>query len=237
MEKKSIFNANVTIQKNNWSEVFSACLGKVRANQIMCGELVVKNQNWSADLSKGTISFGEDEYPVQFIGGESTSAETWLWGWKNVNNYPQNIIELAEEMKCLGDSFGLEELTTAEIEISEVFNGHAFATVVCGLSDKNICYYRGPHQNGAVFLAFSGIDSEVFQAIDAVTFMNVAMGCIQEAGVNHKIFIESFLYQNNTPFEWKENSIIAHFKQDLEIEFECVDSNWRIINIKTLLES
>jgi len=237
LEKKSIFNANVTIQKNNWLEVFSACLGKVRANQVMCSELVVKGQNWNADLAGGTISFGNDQYQVQYLGNESESKGTWLWGWENINNIPQNVITLAEEMKCLGDSLGLEELTTAEIEISEILNGHTFATVVCGLSDKNICYYRGPHQNGAVFLAFSVTDSKVFQAIDAKTFMDVAMGCIQEAGVNHKIFIESFLYQNDTRFEWQGNSIIAHFKQDLKIEFECVDSNWRIINIKTVLES
>jgi len=237
MKKKSIFDGTSTIQKNNWLEVFSACLGHVMANQIICGELVIKNQDWNVDLSEGVILFGEDEYPLQFIGNESESTGTWLWGWKNINNFPQNIIELAEEMKCLGGNLGLEELTTEELEISETLNGHTLAIVVCGLSDKDICYYRGPHQNGAILVAFSGIDSKVFSEINAEKFMSVVMDCIQKFEVNHKIFIESFLYQNNTLFEWKDNCIIAHFKQDLKIEFEQVDNNWRIINIETVLKN
>lgn len=220
------------VQKSNWLEVFSACLGKVMLNQIKCGELVVKEQDWNVDLSEGIILFGTDKYPIQFIGNESDSEGTWLWGWKNINGFSQNIIELAEQMKCLGGSLGLEELTTEELEITETLNGHVLAIVACGLSDKDICYYRGPHQNGAILVAFSSIDPKVFSEINSETFISVVMSSIKAFKVNHKIFIESFLYQNNTLFEWQENFIIAHFEKDLKIEFECVDNNnWRIINL------
>ncbi len=238
MKKKSIFDGTLTIQKDNWLEVFSACLGRVMANQIACGELVIKDKDWNVDFAEGVISFGEDKYPVQFIGNESESTGTWLWGWENVNNFQKNVIELAEETKSLGASIGLKELTTAEIEISETLNGHTFAIVACGLSDKHICYYRGPHQNGAILVAFSDIDLKVFSEIDAEKFISVVMDSIQNFEVNHKIFIESFLYQNNILFAWKENCIIAHFKEDLNIEFEELDNNnLRILNIETVLKS
>lgn len=41
--------------------------------------LVVKNRDWSVDFQSGTLSFGRDSYPVQFIGSESTASDTWKW--------------------------------------------------------------------------------------------------------------------------------------------------------------
>ena len=234
MDKKSIFDGNIIIQKDNWQEVFSAVVGIVTARQSIFGELVVKNQNWNVDLSEGTIAFGEDKYPVQFIGSESNSSETWLWGWENVNNFPESIIELAEQTKKIGDSLGLEALTTPEMELSDIINGYTLASISCGLSDENICYYRGPHQNGAVFFGISNVDPAVFAEIDAMTFIKIALDFPFE--VNHKIYIEGFLYMNNTSYEWKENTIIAHFKEDVLIEFEKIDENLRITNIQTALK-
>ena len=199
MDKKSILDENFSIQKDKWEDVFSAVVGIVTARQIIFGDLVVKNQNWNVDLAEGTIAFGEDKYPVQFIGSESSSSETWLWGWENVNNFPQSVIELAEQIKSLGDSLGLDILTTAEMDLSEMINGHILATITCGSNDKNICYYKGPHANGAALFGVSNIDSAIFAEIDAMTFMNISLACPFE--VNHKIYIEGFLYLNDTPYE------------------------------------
>ena len=44
----------------------------------------------------------------------------------------------------------------------------------------------------------------------------------------HKLFVESFLLWNGTPYEWQGLTVTAHFKDDLIIEYEIVDSFWRI---------
>ena len=216
-----------------WNDIFSANLGKMMAIQIACAELVVKNRDWNVDFDKGIISFGNDEYPLQFLGSEATSSNTWLWAWENINGFDDKIISLAKSIKEKGEKLNLEPLINAEIDISDELNGHTLSIVACGLADKNYCYYRGPHSGGAIFVAFDGVDKKVFTPVDAKDFADIVVRCIQQFSLNHKLFIESFLEWNKNKYKWQENIIIADFGKDgeLKIEFEKVENSFRIINI------
>ncbi|WP_336020181.1 DUF6882 domain-containing protein [Fusobacterium polymorphum] len=216
-----------------WNEIFSANLGKMMAIQIACAEHVVKNRDWNVDFDRGIISFGNDEYPLQFLGSEATSSNTWLWAWENINEFNDKIISLAREIKAKGEKLNLEALTTAEIDISDELNGHTLSIVACGLADKNYCYYYGPHSGGAILVAFDGVDEKVFTPVDAKDFADIVVRCIQQFPLNHKLFVESFLEWNKTKYKWKENIIIADFGKDgeLKIEFEKIENSFRIIKI------
>ena len=216
-----------------WNEIFSANLGKMMAIQIACAELVVKNRDWNVDFDKGIIAFGNDEYPLQFLGSEANSSNTWLWAWENINGFDDKIISLARSIKEKGEKLDIETLTTAEIDITDELNGHNFSIVACGLADKNYCYYRGPHSGGAIFIAFNGVDEKVFSSVSAKEFVDITVKCIQQFSLNHKLFIESFLEWNETKYKWQGNSIIADFQKDgkLKIEFEKIEKSFRIVNI------
>ena len=218
---------------NKWNDVFSANLGKIMAIQTACAKYVVKNRNWNVDFDRGIISFGEDEYPLQFLGSEANSSNTWLWAWKNINGFDENIISLAREIKAKGEKLNLEALTTAEIEITDELNGHILSIVACGLANKKYCYYRGPHSGGAIFVAFDGVDERVFAPINAKDFADIVVNSIQQFPLNHKLFVESFLEWNKTKYKWQGNLIIADFKKDgeLKIEFEKIENGFRIVNI------
>ena len=218
---------------NTWNEIFSANLGKIMAIQIACVEYVVKNRDWNVDFDRGIISFGKDEYPLQFLGSEANSSNTWLWAWKNINGFDENIISLAREIKAKGEKLNLEALTTAEIEITDELNGHILSIVACGLADKKYCYYRGPHSGGAIFVAFDGVDERVFAPINEKDFADIVVNSIQQFPLNHKLFVESFLEWNKTKYKWQGNLIIADFKKDgeLKIEFEKIENGFRIVNI------
>ena len=217
-----------------WNEIFSANLGKIMAIQIACAEHVVKNRDWNVDFDKGIIAFGNDEYPLQFLGSEANSSNTWLWAWENINGFDDKIISLAREIKAKGEKLNLEALTTAEIDISDELNGHTLSIVACGLADKNYCYYYGPHSGGAILVAFDGFDEKVFTPVDAKDFADIVVRCIQQFPLNHKLFVESFLEWNKTKYKWKENTLIADFEnsQKLEIDFEEKSELARIINIR-----
>ena len=216
-----------------WNEIFSANLGKIMAIQIACAEHVVKNRDWNVDFDRGIISFGKDEYPLQFLGSEATSSNTWLWAWENINEFNDKIISLAREIKAKGEKLNLEALTTAEIDISDELNGHTLSIVACGLADKNYCYYRGPHSGGAILVAIDGVDEKVFSSVSAKDFVDITIKCIQQFSLNHKLFVESFLKWNKTKYKWQGNSIIADFEKDgkLMIELEKIENNFRIKNI------
>lgn len=219
---------------NTWNEIFSANLGKIMAIQIACAEYVVKNRDWNIDFDRGIISFGKDEYPLQFLGSEATSSNTWLWAWENISEFDDKIISLAREIKAKGEKLNLEALTTAEINISDELNGHTLSIVACGLADKNYGYYRDPYSDGAIFVAFDGVDERVFAPINAKDFTDIIVRCIQQFSLNHKLFVESFLEWNKTKCEWNKNTLIADFEnsQKLEIDFEEKTELARIINIR-----
>ena len=216
-----------------WNEIFSANLGKIMAIQIACAEHVVKNRDWNVDFDKGIIAFGNDEYPLQFLGSEATSSNTWLWAWENINEFDDKIISLAREIKTKGEKLNLEALTTAEIDINDELNGHTLSIVACGLADKNYCYYRGPHSGGAILVAIDGVDEKVFSSVSAKDFVDITIKCIQQFSLNHKLFVENFLEQNKTKYKLQGDTIIADFEKDgkLMIELEKIENSFRIKNI------
>ena len=64
------------------------------------------------------------------------------------------------------------------------------------------------------------------------------LGCTEQEAYFadvHKIFVEGFLSWNNTKYEWDNQTLLAHFQQDLKIEFEQVNDFWRICAMNTIL--
>ena len=120
--------------------------------------------------------------------------------------------------------------------MDDTFNGHNLSIVTCGLVDK-YCYYRGPHSGGAIFVAFSGVPDSVFASVDVQKFVSITTQCIQQFNIDHKIFVEGFLSWNNTKYEWDNQTLLAHFQQDLKIEFEQVNDFLRICAMNTILSA
>lgn len=230
-KKEEKMNVIDTIDKSDWLQVFSYCLGKMMVIQNNASEYVVKNQNWNVDFSKGIIVFGNDEYPVQFIGSESNISNTWNWGWNNINKFQDSILLLANETLVNGFEFNLNALKLAQFEVDEIFNGHHLAIVACALSKEDYFYYRGPHDKGAVLMAVGNLPKEVFSPIHLTEFINLTIECINQFSIDHKIFVEALLEWNKTTYTWKKDGLIAHFNQDLFISFEKVNELYRITQI------
>ncbi|MFQ7355850.1 MAG: DUF6882 domain-containing protein [Coprococcus phoceensis] len=87
------------------------------AIQTACSEQVVKGQDWNVDFSEGVILFGNQKYPLQFIGSEATSSNTWLWGWENVNGFSEKIIQVATHAKVVGGTLEFRATNDSRIYI------------------------------------------------------------------------------------------------------------------------
>lgn len=229
-ELTAIFN---TIDKSDWLQVFSACLGKMMIIQNNASDCIVKGRGWHADFSERTLSFGEDKYKFQFIGTESNAANTWMWGWNNINNFTDEILILSKELLELGKEWNLDPLRTPEIDLSDMMNGHTLSIVACGLSQENYFYYRGPHSGGAVYMAVEFAEKDVLKKAGLSLFAQITMQCVQQYPVDHKIFTESLLQWNNTKYNWDGDTLIACFPQKLYITFELKGENYRITSMKT----
>lgn len=229
-ELTEIFNR---IDKGNWIQVFSACLGKMMVIQNNASECIVKGRGWNVDFNERSLWFGEDEYKIQFIGSESSSTNTWMWGWENINQFSDELLVLAHEMQKKGTEWNLEPLTVPKFEYSDLINGHTLSIVACGLSEENYFYYRGPHSGGSVYLAVEYTEKDVLKKANLTLFAQITMECVKQYPVDHKIFVESLLQWNKTPYKWNGDTLVAKFPQELFIGFELKDDFYRIVSMKT----
>lgn len=226
----------IELDYTNWWDVFSDSLGKTRIAQERCIDAVVKGRDWQADFKRDILSFGEDEYPVQFIGSESRENNTWLWAWSDAMGMHDDIIEVAKKVREQGEKWHLEPLMTEHFNLTDSFNGHTLCTVTCAIADRKVCYYRCPHEKGAAYVVFEGAPDEVFAPANREEIIHVAFEGIKAFAVNHRIFIESLLDHNGISFEWEGTVIRAHFDQDCLFFFEAEEGYWRLEGINTSTE-
>ena len=221
---------------SDWDQVFSACLGKMYTVQTRLAELVKDEPDWHIDFEAGVLRLGQYQFRTQFLGSESYVSNSWLWGWENVNNFPSNLLGQVHIAQTYGQSWGLEPLMYAQCERNDTFNGHNFSMVVCGALAEDRCYYRCPTASGqgAAFVVLCDPPKEIFQPVDGITFVNSVTQCIQQFYLDHKIFVESFLRWNKTPFDWNGDTLTAHFDREVAVEFEQTGENYRIKNLKAV---
>ena len=221
------------IDKSDWIQVFSAFLGKMMVIQNNASDCIVKGRGWNIDFSKRAIFFGEDEYKIQIIGSEASSDHTWMWGWNNKNGFSVETLILAREMMKFGQEFHLDCFQTPVLELDDRINGHTLSVAACGLSEESYFYYRAAHSGGAAFVAVEYAEKDVLKKAGITLFAQITMECVRQYPVDHKIFVESFLQWNETPYSWNDDILTARFPQKLFISFEQKDGHYRITSMKT----
>lgn len=220
--KKSIWNSGLEIDKNDFTQLFSACVGWVLHTQMMAAELVVAGQDWNIDFELGALYFGQNKYLLQLIGSEATHDNTWLWGWANPSDLPPFVLEDSQKLRLWGQQNNLSLFTEEEHPLDDVRNGHTLSIITTALADEPACYYRAVHDGGAVFVSFTGVPADVFAPVTAQRFASIVQQIIGQFAVHHKTLVQSFLYQNGTPYAWQGNRLLANFANEapLEIRFD-----------------
>lgn len=231
-EKKSIFKSGIEIDFTNFTELYSAAACWSSITQKRAGDLVVRGREWFIDFNTGILHFGMDRYPFQVIGTESVPGRTWLWSWANGSIENEDTLRLADRLYSFGEEWGLSAFCEPQYELTQVFNGYTISAVAAMLSEKPVCFYRCPHETGAVFAAFGMVPKDVFAPVSAEVFINVLMALMQQTVTDHKVMAEGFLFHNQTPYHYRGNDLVAEFvnKPLLYISF---DKFHRIIAINS----
>lgn len=95
---------------------------------------------FQVDLDSQTYRFiGREtlEARLHFIGSAAPGPKSWMWGWQNVNGFPDATVASSQQVKEFGERFGLTELTSAEVPLlsepridARVYG--AIAGLICG---------------------------------------------------------------------------------------------------------
>lgn len=231
----SILDWDYDYNKGSFYELYSASIGGQLAIQRALGKYVTKDFDWNIDFRSKIITFGENSYPINFIGSASNVDDTWLWAYENINNFDASLIELAHEVRDQAQQFGCPELLTPKIKLEGAVDAHALATVCSAILDGKFCYYLAKHDQGSAAVLLENIPDIVFKRLDTTEFTKIALEIIANHDVDHRIFIEGFLHWNQAVSNFGEKQIIAKFDDNddhqLQIDFEIIDGQSRITRV------
>ena len=224
-----MFLDKLGVDKSNWSELFSACVGKATLLQKRAFKLLVEGSNWQVDFDSGKIYFDGREFDMQFIGSESFSSNTWLWGYENINGFDEWLLELANKAHEFGEKFGLSAFSTPRFELDENFNGHTISMVLCTAFDEQN-YYRIEYDGGAAYVAFRS-DAVFEEPVLANELLSVVNECLSTYELDHKILVKGLLLSCDMKFSESPNEIVSD-KYELSFKFDELN---RLINISSKL--
>lgn len=93
-------------------------------------------------LSRHSVVFtgtgGEFVVRAHFIGSAASGPGSWMWGWNNVNGFPDEVCARAGALRAFGERYRIPELTTAEIPLATdaLSTANRFAVVATLLGDR-----------------------------------------------------------------------------------------------------
>ena len=224
-----MFLDKLGVDKSNWSKLFSACVGKATLLQKRAFKLLVQGSDWQVNFDSGKIYFDGHEVDMQFIGSESFSSNTWLWGYENINGFDERLLKLANKAREFGEKFGLSAFSTPQFGLDENFNGHTISMVLCTAFDEQN-YYRIEYEGGAAYVAFRS-DVVFEEPVLANELLSVVNECLSSYELDHKIFIKGLLLSCDMKFSESPNEIVAN-KNELSFKFDELN---RLINISSKL--
>ncbi|UVI36778.1 DUF6882 domain-containing protein [Brevibacterium spongiae] len=86
---------------------------------------LIADAEWEVDFGADPhLTFSSSDGVVlrarpHLLGSESSRDKTWLWGWENVNDFPEAVVGLSHEVRKFGAAEEVAELTTAELDLDE----------------------------------------------------------------------------------------------------------------------
>lgn len=120
------------------------------ARQLAFAE-IVGDRDWLLDQETKVLQLGDDLWlPASLLGSAADAAGTWLWAWANESVAPDMRLD-ADRARQIGSDRGLDLLTTPEVDVARIIDGHLLALAISGLLDAD-AYYRCPYSGGAAYV-------------------------------------------------------------------------------------
>ncbi len=193
--KISIMSTPISFDKSDFLSLLSLSVGNAIAMQNRMGERVIGDSGWNVDLRNGEITFGNKSFKCGILGTESHTSGTWLWGWAHTESgLPENAA--APSRRAKRNLSGCEEFTTAKFSLDELHTGHNLSMAAVGAAEKNVCYYRCPYNEGALFVQIEELPLEVFEPLTTEAIIRQHMEIISAFYCDHRLLAAGMLHQN-----------------------------------------
>ena len=134
-------NAQITRLADVVDDAYLLSIDRVRdVLDVVDGEDSPYAGNFQVDLNTQSYTFvGREtlEAKLHFIGSAAPGPKSWMWGWNNINGFPDAAVASSGRVKEFGARFHLSELTSSEVPLlseprvdARVYG--AVAGLICG---------------------------------------------------------------------------------------------------------
>jgi hypothetical protein len=192
---------------------------------------------WNLDLELAKMTFTLEnekpiECPVQLLGTQSYSSDTWLWAWANSasSDWSANGLQAAKLLQTYGEKEGIREFTDSQFELNQV-SSHEMGIVACGICQGD-AYYVGDYGSGAAICLVKLPQLQANQPTDALIMSMVMTRVINGIVVNHKIALLNYAKAKGYPVvdEGATIKINCPNQHILKAEFDQME---RLANVTT----
>lgn len=204
-----------------YQDLLSICIGKSLANQQKFQEFLGRYTRWDTDVTQGVLVIDERIFEVEYIGTTSKEDQYWFTA-EQEQMIPDEGVRLMLQIREKLKQKEIPEYYFPKVKLTKDINEHNLGMIFCALAPKKVCYFNG---NGEVSIVMfvKNLPETIFEPINANQFFQIIIHIVQNFDINVKLMIESFLIENETLWEEKEQKITAYFDQEERLEFEFKD--------------
>lgn len=133
-------NAPIASFQDVLDDGYLACVEAQRRVVDAVGAGTPYDGRFDVDLQAGILTFtGTQALAVRahFLGSAAPGPRSWLWGWQNLNGFPDPVVAYVRHVCDFGAQAGLAELTVAEQPLQgspreDAVRYATAASVICG---------------------------------------------------------------------------------------------------------
>ncbi|SMX73931.1 DUF6882 domain-containing protein [Brevibacterium antiquum] len=165
---------------------------------------LIADAEWEVDFTSDPhLTFTSAEGTVlrgrpHLLGSESNSQSTWLWGWENINEFPETVVGLAHDVRKFGAAEDVAEFITEELPRDEEL------ALRLTLAAKEVT------GKWAHYPAAAGAGTTVWLLVDApelalpepqvkTTVRALMQGLTQTTVTDHRAALESYVTKRGIP--------------------------------------
>lgn len=195
----------ITIEQDDSFKVVLSKYGALSLDQQENLSDLIGDTVGDLDIEKGTITFGDIEFPVQILGFHMQDSNQWSWAWDNEEIFGKDLIQSACEIKDIGDEFDIPEFNTPLL--NSTFDDCHTLAMACVPILKMDAYYSVSEDGLDIFVA---IKSDLIKENDsAEKFRNTYYTFQKNFNIYPKIAFEAYTKLKGYGFKPHEDFSLA----------------------------
>lgn len=192
---------------------------------------VIELASWNVDLTNQSFVFHTDPPTMlscNFLGTTSLDACSWLWGWKNINGFPDAAVELATTVRRYGEERGIPELTTEQTPLDEgtaLDIGHRLTLAAKAISGK-YTHYSCPSSDRSrrTWLLLDGPGVSLLKKPSAVRIPRLIVETLDQCVLmDERKALNSYAQLRGLDTRWETDNLAHVMAPDGEIAVEFDD--------------